>query len=152
MTNKKSSNFLWLLYCTLILSNSQGFTQQSARPEPAAAPTAIASPRDIPYPGTIRLTVDATDVDRHIFIVRESIPVRGGDALVVFYPQWLPGNHSPTGTIDKLAGLTIRANGMPVEWRRDTIHVFAYRIAAPSTATTLEPDLQYLFPVQLVYG
>src|SRR5207249_8704014 len=85
MTNKKSSNFLWLVCCTLILSNSEGFTQQSARPEPPAAPAAIIAPRDIPYAGTIRLTVDATDIDRHIFIVRESIPVRGGDSLVLFY-------------------------------------------------------------------
>ena len=110
MTKKESSNFLWLLCCTLILSNSEGFTQQSARPEPPAAPAAIIAPRDIPYAGTIRLTVDATDIDRHIFIVRESIPVRGGDSLVLFYPQWLPGNHSPTGRIDKLAGLTYGRN------------------------------------------
>src|SRR5438034_2046411 len=138
MTNKKSSNFLWLLYCTLILSNSQGFTQQSARPEPAAAPTAIASPRDIPYPGTIRLTVDATDVDRHIFIVRESIPVRGGDSLVLFYPHWLPGNHSPTGRIDKLAALTIRANDMPVECLRDTLNVFAFQMAVRASSYKLD--------------
>jgi len=152
MTNKKSSNFLWLVCCTLILSNSEGFTQQSARPEPAAAPTAIAAPRDIPYAGTIRLTVDATDIDRHIFIVRESIPVRGGDSLVLFYPQWLPGNHSPTGRIDKLAGLTIRANGMPVEWRRDTVNVFAFHVAVPANVTALDAEFQYLSPVDTDEG
>ena len=152
MTNKKSSNFLWLLCCTLILSNSEGFTQQSARPEPAAAPTAIAAPRDIPYAGTIRLTVDATDIDRHIFIVRESIPVRGGDSLVLFYPQWLPGNHSPTGRIDKLAGLTIRANSMPVEWRRDTVNVFSFHVAVPANVTALDAEFQYLSPVDTDEG
>lgn len=152
MTNKKSSNFLWLLCCTLILSNSEGFTQQSARPEPKAAPAAIAAPRDIPYAGTIRLTVDATDIDRHIFIVRESIPVRGGDSLVLFYPQWLPGNHSPTGRIDKLAGLTIRANGMPVEWRRDTVNVFAFHVAVPANVTALDAEFQYLSPVDTDEG
>ena len=152
MTKKKSSNFLWLLCCTLILSNSEGFTQQSARPEPKAAPAAIAAPRDIPYAGTIRLTVDATDIDRHIFIVRESIPVRGGDSLVLFYPQWLPGNHSPTGRIDKLAGLTIRANGMPVEWRRDTVNVFAFHVAVPANVTALDAEFQYLSPVDTDEG
>ncbi len=152
MTNKKSSNFLWLVCCTLILSNSEGFTQQSARPEPAAAPTAIAAPRDIPYAGTIRLTVDATDIDRHIFIVRESIPVRGGDSLVLFYPQWLPGNHSPTGRIDKLAGLTIRANSMPVEWRRDTVNVFSFHVAVPANVTALDAEFQYLSPVDTDEG
>src|SRR5438094_4570750 len=138
MTKKESSNFLWLLCCTLILSNSEGFTQRSAGPEPVAAPAAIDAPRDIPYPGTIRLTVDATDIDRHIFIVRESIPVRGGDSLVLFYPQWLPGNHSPTGRIDKLAGLTIRATDMPVEWSADTLNVFASHRATPANGTAPE--------------
>src|SRR5881397_1608366 len=152
MTKKKSSNFLWLLCCTLILRNSEGFTQQSARPEPAAAPTAIAAPRDIPYAGTIRLTVDATDIDRHIFIVLESIPVRGGDSLVLFYPQWLPGNHSPTGRIDKLAGLTIRANGMPVEWRRDTVNVFTFHVAVSANVTALDAEFQYLSPVDTDEG
>jgi len=152
MTNKKSSHFLWLVCCTLILGNSEGFTQQSARPEPAPARTAIAAPRDISYPGTLRLSVDATDIDRHIFIVRESIPVRGGDSLVLFYPQWLPGNHSPTGRIDKLAGLTIRANGMPVEWRRDTVNVFAFHVAVPANATTLDTEFQYLSPVDTDEG
>src|SRR5216117_602343 len=152
MTNKKSSNFLWLVCCTLILGNSEGFTQQSARPEPAPARTAIAAPRDISYPGTLRLSVDATDIDRHIFIVRESIPVRGGDSLVLFYPQWLPGNHSPTGRIDKLAGLTIRANGMPVEWRRDTVNVFAFHVAVPANVTALDVEFQFLSPVDTDEG
>lgn len=43
--------------------------------------------RDIPYAGTIRLNVDATDIARHIFWVRETIPVRGGDSPVLLYPQ-----------------------------------------------------------------
>src|SRR5438093_4568469 len=122
MTIKKASNFLWLLGCVFLLTNSKGFTQRSAGPEPA--PAAITRPRGEPYPGTIRLSVDATDIDRRIFRVRESIPVRGGDSLVLFYPQWLPGNHSPTGRIDKLAGLTVRNNGMSLEWRRDPLNVF----------------------------
>ena len=32
---------------------------------------------------------------------------RQSGPMVLLYPQWLPGNHSPTGPIDKLAGLKI---------------------------------------------
>ncbi len=71
---------------------------------------------------------------------------------MLFYPQWLPGNHSPTGRIDKLAGLTIRANGMPVEWRRDTVNVFAFHVAVPANVTALDAEFQYLSPVDTDEG
>ena len=59
---------------------------------------------DVAYPGTLKLAVDATDLDRRIFRVRETIPVAAGP-LTLLYPQWLPGNHAPRGPIDKFAGL-----------------------------------------------
>src|ERR1700747_2341387 len=56
------------------------------------------APQDRPYPGVIRLAVDATDVTRHIFRVRETIPVESG-ALTLLYPKWVPGTHAPAGRI-----------------------------------------------------
>ena len=53
---------------------------------------------DADYPGTIALQVDASDIDRRIQRVRERIPARPGP-LVLWYPKWIPGNHSPTGPI-----------------------------------------------------
>jgi len=35
----------------------------------------IPAPRDVIYPGTLTLSVDLTDLDRRLFIVRESMPV-----------------------------------------------------------------------------
>ena len=60
------------------------------------------------------LAVDATDITRHIFRVKEQIPVQGGD-MTLLYPKWLPGNHSPTGRVDAVAGLVITANGTAPE-------------------------------------
>ena len=54
---------------------------QSAGPQPAPTPPQISAPKDTPYPGTIRLAVDASDVQRHVFDIRETIPVRGGEPL-----------------------------------------------------------------------
>jgi predicted metalloprotease with PDZ domain len=93
------------------------------------------------------LTVDATDTDRHIFSVRETIPVRGGDSIVLLYPQWLPGNHSPGGRIDALAGLTFRSNGTRVEWRRDPADVFAFHVDVPPGATALDVEFQFVSAV-----
>lgn len=48
---------------------------QSLDPQPLPMPAPIAAPRDTPYLAAIRLNVDATDIERHIFRVRETIPI-----------------------------------------------------------------------------
>src|SRR3546814_7968921 len=48
----------------------------NSRPQPVVQPLTIPLPADKPYPGTIQLRVDATDVARGIFHVRQTIPVR----------------------------------------------------------------------------
>ncbi|GAB3435006.1 peptidase M61 [Massilia solisilvae] len=99
------------------------------------------------YPGTICLTVDATDLSQQIFRVRMSIPVQPGP-LTLLYPQWLPGNHGPSGPLTQLAGLKFSANGKPVEWTRDPVQVFAFHVNVPQGANTLEAEYQYLSPLE----
>jgi predicted metalloprotease with PDZ domain len=119
-------------------------TMAQSAPQPSAMPPAIATPRDVPYPGVIRLAVDATDIVRHIYSVRATIPVRGGEPITLLYPQWLPGHHSPVGRVDLLAGLIVRANGQRLEWTRDTVDVYAFHVSVPAGATTLEAEYQIL--------
>src|SRR5690348_13845901 len=97
---------------------------QSTGPQPSPMPPPIVAPRDIPYPGTLLLSVDATDVAHRIFRVHETIPVSGGEAIVLLYPDWLPGYHGPVGSVDKLSGLEIHAGDKRIEWTRDTVDVF----------------------------
>jgi predicted metalloprotease with PDZ domain len=92
--------------------------------------------------------VDASDIERRILSVHETLPVRPGGPVVLFFPQWLPGNHSPTGRVDKLAGLTIRANGTHLEWRRDVVDVFAFHVDVPPAVTSLEIEFQFTSPVE----
>ncbi len=97
---------------------------------PASMPQPIPVPRDVRYPGTIQLAVDARDVARGIFNVSETIPVQAGP-LVLLFPEWLPGNHGPTGPIDKLAGLRIAAGGKTLAWTRDPVDVHAFHVDVP---------------------
>src|SRR6185437_9425606 len=85
----------------------------------------VPPPQDRPYPGTIAIHVDASDTAQGVFRVQETIPVTAG-ALTLLYPQWIPGDHSPTGPIDMLAGLKLRADGKPVAWKRDKYNVYAF--------------------------
>ncbi len=76
----------------------------NSRPQPVVQPLTIPLPADKPYPGTMQLKVDATDVARGIFHVRQTIPVARAGKLTLLYPEWLPGKHAPRGAIAKLRG------------------------------------------------
>ena len=110
-------------------------------------PAPIPAPADRPYPDVIRLSVDTTDLAHRIFRVRESIPLRDTGPLVLLYPEWLPGNHSPRGRVDFLAGLIIRADGKRVEWTRDPIEVYAFHVTPPANAQTLELEFDFNTPL-----
>lgn len=104
------------------------------------------APQDIPYPGTLRVEVDATDLNRRIFKVRQTLPVKPGE-LTLLYPQWIPGNHSPSGQINKVAGLTFTANGSKLEWKRDQYDVYAFKVQVPDGASELQVAFEYLSPL-----
>ena len=108
-----------------------------------AAPTPI----DQAYPGTIVLKVDASDTAQQIFRVQQSIPVQPGQ-LTLLYPQWLPGNHRPSGPLSQLAGLTLSGNGKALEWQRDPVDMFAFHVAVPQGVDTVQADYQFLSPVE----
>ncbi|WP_322964788.1 M61 family metallopeptidase [Sphingomonas fuzhouensis] len=99
---------------------------------------------DTPYPGTIKLVVDATDTNRGIFRVKETIPVAKAGPMALLFPKWLPGAHSPRGEIEKLAGLVIRSNGRILPWTRDPVDVFAFHIDVPAGAQQLDLEFQFL--------
>jgi predicted metalloprotease with PDZ domain len=108
-------------------------------------------PQDRAYPGDIHLAVDATDVGRRIYHVHETVSGIGPDT-VLLYPKWLPGTHSPEGTIDRLAGLKVSAGGVPVAWTRDPLDVFAFRLHAGTRLKSVDIDFDYLSPTSSKVG
>ena len=142
---------LLLPCCVLALSAGVVFAQ-SAGPQLLPMPPPIPVPEDTPYPGVIHIDVDATDIDRHIFRVQETIPVRGGESLTLMYPQWLPAHHAAYGRVENLAGLKMNANGKRVEWLRDPVNVFAFHVSVPDGATTLDVEFQFVSAVDTPHG
>ena len=118
-------------------------------PDAGAGGTSVAHipvAQDVAYPGSITLKVDLSDLDRKIFTVHESIPVKPGP-LTLLYPEWLPGNHAPRGPIDGLTGLLISTGGHSVEWVRDPVNVYAFHLQVPAGAKQLELEFEYASPL-----
>ncbi|MFN4041005.1 MAG: M61 family metallopeptidase [Brevundimonas sp.] len=132
------------------------FAQDWSGPQAPTAPTAqntpLALPRALPpipeptaetYPGVIRYEVDATDVERKIVRVRQTIPVAAGP-LVLLYPKFLPGNHAATGPIQLLSGVTATGGGQRIEWLRDTIDPYAFHFDIPQGVSEIQVEFQWL--------
>ncbi|KQW80719.1 M61 family metallopeptidase [Brevundimonas sp. Root1279] len=112
----------------------------------------IPAPQDVAYPGVITLDVDATDIDRRIVSVKQTIPVAGPGPLILLYPQWIPGAHGPVGPVDDLADLHITANGQPLRWVRNTVHTNGYQVEVPAGASSVEVAFKWLTPIEGAQG
>jgi predicted metalloprotease with PDZ domain len=137
---------VWIAVAAAVL-NLSAAAQNSAGPEPVPLPPPIAAPADLPYPGSIALLVNMTNTTDRVAHVHETIPVRAGE-LTLLYPEWIPGNHSPTGPIQAVAGLFVKANGQAIPWVRDRVNMYAFHIQVPPGVTSLDVDFDYLSPIR----
>jgi predicted metalloprotease with PDZ domain len=128
-----------------IAQTATAHAQNSPGPQPVPLPPPIVAPADTPYPGTISLLVDATNITDRILSVHETIPIKGRD-ITLLYPEWLPGTHSPSNPASELAGLIVTVNGKRIPWVRDRVDMYAFHVEAPKDATTLDINFQYLAP------
>ncbi|MEQ1784240.1 MAG: hypothetical protein ABMA14_23035, partial [Hyphomonadaceae bacterium] len=144
---------LTLLLC-VFLAAAPISAQQAVRsaPQPQTYSPALPAVRDVDYPGVVTLDVDATDLDRRIFNIRQRIPVAKPGPLTLVYAQWIPGNHAPRGPIYNYAGLSISANGKAVPWRRDPGDVYAFQIDVPKGAKSIDIGAMFLTPIETSQG
>ncbi len=136
-----------LLALPFCLPGQTASAQPVTQPQPLPLPPAIATPQDTPYPGTIELAVDATDLSHHVFRIHEDVPVQQAGDFVLLFPKWIPGNHSPTGPIPTLGGLVIKSGDQRLAWTRDVVQEYAFHINVPQGATSLSVDFDYLSPL-----
>ncbi len=105
--------------------------------------------QDVPYPGTIDLKIDASDVTTGAYRVTETIPVAPGTTkLTLMLPEWLPGNHSPDGLIAELAEVRFFAGGKPLTWKRDPVEVFAFHVDVPAGTAEVVAKLIHTSPLR----
>jgi len=104
------------------------------------AATLVASAQSAP----ITLSVDLTDAPRKILHATEIIPVQPGP-LTLVYPEWIPGEHMPSGPIINQAGFLIATpSGQPVKWERDLTDMYSYHVTVPEGVTQLNIKMDFL--------
>ncbi len=93
----------------------------------------------------LRLQVDASDAPRRLFHVRMSLDAKPGP-MTLMYPQWIPGEHGPTGPVVNLVGLKIQAGGQTISWKRDDVNLYAFHFDVPAGVSMLDVAFDYIAP------
>jgi predicted metalloprotease with PDZ domain len=91
----------------------------------------------------IKLMVDATQAAHKILHAQLEVPASPGP-ITLYYPKWMPADHSPDGPIENLVGLQFSANGKKVAWRRDLDDMYAVHLDVPPGSTALTVHLDFL--------
>jgi predicted metalloprotease with PDZ domain len=142
------------LSAALVLAGG-AFAQDSVRTAPQATPLppAIPAAQDVPYPGTMTLDIDATDLERGLYRVRQTVPVpQDSREIVLLLPEWIPGKHGPRGTINLIADLRFEIDGRPAAWARDPVDVFAFHVPLPAGARQVTATFIHTSPLQASEG
>ncbi|MBS0486383.1 MAG: M61 family metallopeptidase [Proteobacteria bacterium] len=108
----------------------------------ALATSGFAFAADAAAPGVVDLTVRLPNPAQKILFVEESMPVASGP-LTLYYPKWIPGDHSPDGPIDTMMGLEMSAGGKRIAWQRDDEDMFAFHLTVPTGADRIEIRFQF---------
>jgi predicted metalloprotease with PDZ domain len=95
--------------------------------------------------GPVALTVRLPNPGQKLLFVDEVMPVKPGP-LTLYYPKWIPGDHTPDGEIEKILGLEFTAGGKRLEWHRDELDKFTFLLTIPAGADRL--DIHFQFPAR----
>jgi predicted metalloprotease with PDZ domain len=95
--------------------------------------------------GVIQVVVDARDAPRRLIHVQLHIPVSPGP-MTLLYPQWIQGEHGPTGPIADIVSLKFRASSKTIAWRRDSVNLYAFHITTPQGSTALDVAFDFISP------
>lgn len=114
--------------------------------------TAVASMMSVSLYGVaapaphITIALDATDAPRKILHAQLTIPAAPG-TLTLYYPEWIPGEHAPSGPVIDLAGLKFTGNGQLLKWRRALDDNWTVLVEVPAGVQEVHASLDFLFPV-----
>jgi predicted metalloprotease with PDZ domain len=88
----------------------------------------------------IQITADLSDAPRKLYHAEIDIPVTSG-VVSLTTPEWIPGNHRPTGPVSDITGVVFTANGKPLQWRRDDEDMYQFHVTVPAGVNKIHAHL-----------
>jgi predicted metalloprotease with PDZ domain len=89
----------------------------------------------------IRITADLTEAARKLYHAEIDLPVKPGERATFITPQWIPGNHAPTGQANAISGVLFTANGNTLPWRRDDVNLYEFHVDIPAGVSSVHVHL-----------
>ncbi len=96
----------------------------------------------------ILITADLTDAPRKLYHAEVDLPVAAGP-LTLTTPEWIPGNHAPTGPANQIVGVVFTAGGKTLAWRRDDVDLYQFHLTIPAGVTTLHAHLDCIVAARI---
>ena len=134
----------------ILALSAPAVAQPRSAPTAVPIPPSVPAPADTPYPGgPISLVIDASDTQRAVWRVTETIPVAPGTtSLILQLPEWVPGDHRPSGTMQALADVRFFVGGKLIPWHRDLVNVYAFHLDLPTGASEVVAKFIHTSPLQ----
>jgi predicted metalloprotease with PDZ domain len=110
---------------------------------PGAGRAATLQPALATSSNPMTIVLDERTAPRGFAYTHMTIPVKPGP-FTLDYPEWIPGEHGPTGPLNDLAQLKISAGGQPIAWQRDQVDMYAFHINVPDGVTAVNVDFTVL--------
>ncbi len=89
------------------------------------------------------VTLDARKAPIGLAYAHVTIPVVPGP-FTIDYPQWIPGEHGPTGPLSDISELRVSANGKQLHWQRDQVDLYAFHLNVPPGVAAVNVDFTVL--------
>jgi predicted metalloprotease with PDZ domain len=90
----------------------------------------------------IRITADLTDHARGVLHAHMQFPAKAGP-LTLGYPEWIPGEHAPTGPLNQIIHLSFHGNGKEIPWQRDLVEIYDFHLNVPAGVEIVDADLDF---------
>jgi hypothetical protein len=93
----------------------------------------------------IQITADLTEAPRKLYHAEIDLPVKAGPVTFIT-PEWIPGNHAPTGPIAHITGIVFYAVGKDgsmtkLDWRRDDVNLYEFHLEIPAGVSMVHAHL-----------
>ena len=89
----------------------------------------------------IKITVDLSEAPRKLYHAEIDLPVTPGKRAEFLTPQWIPGNHAPSGEANAIAGVIFTAGDKTLTWRRDDTNLYEFHVDVPAGVTSVHAHL-----------